>query len=103
MREDRLLEPLQLRSRTHAELGVERQHRVAVRIERLPLATCAVEGQHQLGAKALAQRIPGDEPLELADELRPAAKRELGLDPVLDGAGPQLFETGDLGWREGLQ
>ena len=103
MREDRLLQALELGPRTQAELGVERPHRIAVGVQRLALAPGAIQGQHQLGTQALPQRLPRHKRLELAHELDPATKREVGLDAVLDRGGPQLLEAGDLGRREGLE
>ena len=44
----------------------------------------------------------GDELLQLADELRVAAERELGVDPPLDRGEPDLLEPLDRGPRERL-
>ena len=103
MHEDRLLQAPELGPRTQAELGVERAHRIAVGVQRLSLASGAIQAQHQLGTQALPQRLPRHKRLELADELYPATKREVGLYAVLDRGGPHLLETGDFGRRERLE
>jgi hypothetical protein len=46
----------------------------------------AIEREHQLRAKTLAQRMLANESLELGDELRMAAEREVGLDPLAEGS-----------------
>ena len=43
-----------------------------------------------------------DERLDLADELRVAAEREVGLEPPLERLQAKLFETWGLGLRERL-
>ena len=45
-----------------------------VGVQRLRLAAAPVEGEHQLAAQALAQRVLGDERLELARQLGVAAQ-----------------------------
>ena len=55
--EDRLLQALELGSGTQAELGVERPHRIAVGVQRLPLSPGAIQRQHQLPVQPLAQRL----------------------------------------------
>ena len=50
----------------------------------------------------LAQRVLGDERLELADELRVAAEREVGVDPLLERREAELLEPDDRGLRERL-
>lgn len=54
-------------------------------------------------SQALAQRVLGDERLQLADELRAAAEPEERVDPILDGLQPQLLEALDLALRELLE
>ena len=43
-----------------------------------------------------------DQQLQLADELGARAKREISLDPLLEGFEPKLLEPSDLGLRPGL-
>ena len=80
----------------------ERLPRRAVGLERLGLPPGAVEREHQLAAQALAQRVLGDERLELGHERRVPAERELGLDPLLERREPQLLEPLDGRARERL-
>jgi hypothetical protein len=84
-------------------LGVERPDRLAVGVERFPLSSSPIQGEHELAAQALAQRLAGHEPLELADELGTPAHRQIGLDAVLDCGRTQILQAGDLGRRERLE
>ena len=94
--EDRLLELLEAGARLDSELVEEGGARRPVRVERLGLATRAVEREHQLRAERLAQRVLGDERLQLRHELGRAAGREVGLDPLLDRRDVLLLEPGGL-------
>ena len=101
--QDRRVELAQLRARLDADLPDERRPRVAVRLERVGLAAAAVERQQQLRAQALAQRMLGDERLELRDQRPLAPERELGLDPLLPRDQAQLLEPLDVDARERLE
>jgi hypothetical protein len=70
--------------------------------ERLGLPPGAVEGEHQLHAEALAERMLGHEPLELRDEIGVAAEREVDVDTFLERRQPQLLETAGLELHEAL-
>ena len=100
--EDRGLELAELRAGVDAELLDEGLARGAVGGERVGLPAGAVEREHELRARPLAQRLGLDERLELGDELGVAAQREVGLDALLDDDGAQLLEPGDLRLRERL-
>ena len=76
----------QERARLEAQLLDEELAALAVGLERLRLPAGAVEGEHELGAQPLAQRMRADERLELADDLRVRADRELRLGPLLHAA-----------------
>ena len=80
----------------------QRGARLAVGGQRLGLAAGAVQREHALGVQALAQRMRGDQRVELADHLGVAARREVGVDRALGRAQPQLLEPADLGGRERL-
>jgi hypothetical protein len=67
--EDRPLELLQSRAGLDPQLVDERSARVLVGVERLGLATGAVQRRHQVPAQALPERVLGDERLEFADQL----------------------------------
>lgn len=101
--EDRLLELLERPPGLETELFHQRAPRVLIGLQRLRLASTPVEGQHQLPARALAQRVAGDEGFELGDEISLASEREVGVDPFLDGRQAQLLEPGDLLRRERLE
>ncbi len=78
--EDVSLERLQRGRRVQAKLVRQYLPRVGVRRERVGLAAAAVERQHELRAQRLAQRMLGDERLELAHQVRVAAECEVGID-----------------------
>ena len=85
------------------ELLHERAPRLLVGLQRFRLPTRAVQREHQLPARPLAQRVSGDERLELGDEISLAPEREVGVDPFLDGGQAQLLEAGDLLLRERVE
>src|SRR5438067_2015940 len=94
--EDRGMHAAQKRARLEPQLLDEQLASLAVGLERLRLPAGAVEGEHQLGPQPLAQRMGADEPLELGDELRVRADRELRLRPLLDQREMELLEPRDL-------
>ena len=98
--QDRSLERLERRGRVDAELLDQRAPRLLVGLERLGLSARPVQREHQLTAQPLAQRVLRDETLELADELRMAAEREIGLDPLLERREAKLLEADDRGLGE---
>ncbi len=101
--EDRLLQALELRSGTQAELAIQRPDRVAVGVQRLALTPGSIQGEHELPAQALAQRLRRHEPLQLRHELGTAAHRQIGLDAILDRGRAQVLQARDLGRRERLE
>ena len=82
------------------ELIDERAPRALIGVERLGLAAAPVEGEHQLAAQPLAQRVLGDERLELAGQLGVPAGGEILLDALLDAGEPEILEPRDLGLGE---
>ena len=100
MAEDRLLELLQGRARLDAELVDEQPPRLAIDLERLGLATRAVQRLHERRPEPLAERVLADEHLDLTDELCEAAEREVGVEPPLEGRQAELFESEHLQLRE---
>jgi hypothetical protein len=103
MAQDRRVELAQLGARLDTELPDERGPRVAVRLERVGLAAAAVERQQQVRAQPLAQRMLGDERLELRDQRPLAPERELGLDALLPRDQTQLLEPLDVDARKRLE
>ena len=101
--QDRLLETSQLFARLEPELVEQHATRVLVGGERICLPPRAVEGEHQLSPKALAKRIPRDEPFQLAEEIAGSTEREIGVEPLLERLEPRLLEARDLGLRERLE
>ena len=97
--------PLQLLKRLirlETELFDELPPRVRIDAERLGLTARAVEGEHQLTAQSLPQRMTPRQNRELGNERLMPAERELGVDPLLDCGETQLLEALDLGPRERL-
>ena len=84
--EDRVLQGSELRARLHPDLLDQRAARAAIGLERLGLPAAAVQGKHQLAVEVLAKRLLGDGGLQLRDQVRVPAERELGLDPCLEAA-----------------
>src|SRR5581483_602162 len=68
----------------------------AVDVERLGLPARAVEREHQLAAQPFPQRVCVHRRLEVLDELRVAAERELRLRPLLDQRQAELLEPSEL-------
>ena len=69
----------------------------------IALAARPVQGQHQLAAQPLPQRIGGHERAQLPDEPGVPAERQLRFRLHLDGAEPLLLEPADLVPGEALR
>jgi hypothetical protein len=95
LEEDRALELLESRAGVDSQLVAQSRPRVAERLERLGLSARPVEREHELTSKALAQRMLGDQRLQLADELVVAAEGEVRVDPKLQRGDAKLFEAKD--------
>ena len=98
--QDPRLQLLQAPAGLHAELADERATRILVGLERLCLASGAVVGLHQQLAWPLAQRLLGDERLELGHDVGVASELGVGADPLLVRDEAQLLEPADLGLGE---
>ena len=70
----------------------EQRSSFAIALERLGLASGAVQGEHELRARALAQRRFLDPVLELRDQLQMLAEREGAVDPLLADEPALLIE-----------
>src|SRR5262249_34454638 len=99
---DRLVEVTQLAARLDAKLTDQRGAGRLVGVERLGLASRAVEREHQRQPQALAQRMLGHQRLELSDELDVVATLEVAVDPLLQAAQAQLLQARDLRLGEPL-
>jgi hypothetical protein len=73
---------------------------VPIGLQRLGLAPAAIEREHELCPRALAKRLAGDQPLELADDLSVAPALEVGLDPVLEHPEAKVLQARDLALGE---
>ena len=100
--QDRVVQAPQLGARLDADLLDQRAPRSPVRLERLGLAPAAVEREHPLRVQPLAQRVLGQQRIDLADELVMAAGGQVRVDRQLRGRQPQLLEPADLRRRERL-
>ncbi len=93
MSEDRGLELVQRRARLDPELADEQLSRRRVHGQCVGLATRTVEREHELGTKALAERMFPDERVDLGDELRVPSQREIGVDALLENDQAKLLEA----------
>ena len=92
---DRSLQLLERRARVDPQLVDECPARILVGVQSLRLPTRPVQRRHQIPPQALAERMLGDECLELPDELVVAPEGEVGVDPELERRQPDLLEPGD--------
>jgi len=90
--QDRLLEGAKRGARLDAELLEERRARGPVRAERFGLPAGAVQRDHELPAKLLAQGIAGDEIFDASDELGVPPELQLRADELLLRKQAQLLE-----------
>jgi len=90
--EDALLLAPQGGAGLDSELVDQRAPQRAVDGERIGLAPAAVERQRQLRVQTLAERVLGDEGLELGDQARVPAQSELRVDSLLGRRQAQLAE-----------
>ena len=83
--ENALVQRPQRLARLDPELVDEHAAPGGERVERLGLASRAVQGEHQLAAKTLTQGMLRDERLQLGDDLVVATEREPRVEVILDG------------------
>ena len=76
--------------------------RILVGVQGLRLPARPVQRRHQIPPQTLAERVLGDQCLELSDQLVVAPEREVGVDPQLDRCQPDLLEPGDRRLGEAL-
>ena len=77
------LELLQPRRRVDPEVVLQHPPEALERLQRLRMPAAAVEREHQLPSQPLPERMAADERVELGDELRMTAERQLGVDALL--------------------
>ena len=97
-----MLELLQLTAGLETELADQGAPRRPVGLERVGLASCAVQREHQLRPRPLPRRGRCDELLELRHEVRRPSCRECRGEAVLGDAVAQLGERRRVGARKGL-
>src|SRR5262249_6816117 len=100
--EDRLLQFPELGSGLQAQLIAQCPADPLEGGERVRLPSAPVEREHELPVEALAQRVIGDERLQLRYELEVPCEREIGIDPLLERDQTQLLQPGDIALRERL-
>jgi hypothetical protein len=71
-------------------------------LERLGLPAGPVQGEHQLSAQALAERVLEHQGLQLADEVDVAAELEVNLDPLLERRHASRVQAGRLHHAQAL-
>ena len=97
VREDRLLEPPELRPRLEPQLVREHAPRLLEGLERIRLAAAAVERQHQLPPQPLPERVVDERRAERRRELAVLAEREPDLELLLERVDVQRLEPARLG------
>ena len=102
MPEDPLLERSERRGGHQPELLVEDPSQVLQRRERVRVPAAAIQREHELGPRALAQRLASDERLELRRHRGVTPERQIRVDAVLDAVQAELGETGRLEHGERL-
>ena len=87
MGQDVVLETGQCRAGLESQfLGQPATQRL-VRTQGIGLATAAVQAQHQLSPQPFAERVAGDQRVELADQLAMPAESDPSFDPIFQGEG----------------
>ena len=100
LRQDEPLKLLQLGTWLDGQFLDEQGARGAVDLERFGLATCAVEGKHQLPTRPLPQRLPVDQCAQHRERFFLASERDQPVRPIGLSRGSELVEPADLGLRE---
>ena len=98
--QDRPLQPLQVRAGLQSQLLDQQPVALPVHLQRLGLASRAVQGQHQPLPQPLPQRMACDQGGQLPHQAGVAAEGQLDLGEVLDGGQPLLLQAGRLGLGE---
>jgi hypothetical protein len=89
-------------TRFDPELLYQRATRGLIHLQRFRLAAPAVKRQHELTAQPLAQRLLGDQRLQLADEVAVAPSGQIRIDPILQRRNLQLPQASNRGLRPSL-
>ena len=100
--QDGLVQSAKIGAGFHADLLHQQAPRIAKRLQRLGLAPTAIQREHALRVQALAQRVLGQQALDLAEDLLMAPRAQVRVDGQLGGRLAQLLEPADLGGGERL-
>ena len=92
--EDVGLELSQLRPRLDTDLLGERAAGLGERPQGIGLAAGPVEGEREVAAKPLLERVRGDGRLERPDQLAAGAQRQLGLEGAVESVGVGGLDPG---------
>src|SRR5439155_17775435 len=90
--EDATLQLLELPAGLETQLRVEGLPGALIDVERVARTSGAIQREHELAVEALVERVLGDQPFELGNELDVASLREVRLDSVLSRAQPRFLE-----------
>jgi hypothetical protein len=101
VREDRLLEPAQLGAGLERHLLGEHAPGFAVSLERVGLATAAIEREHQLPPQPLPERVLLKRRSERGDDLAMVSERERRLELLFERVGSKRLEPTRLGAEPG--
>jgi hypothetical protein len=91
-----VVQALELRARFDPELLDQHVARLPVAVQSLGGPSAAVQGEHQLGMEALAQRVPLRQIAQLRHDVLMPAEIQVGLDADLERLQPQLLEPGSV-------
>ena len=98
--EDLSLKLAQLWTRLDAEFVDETGAGSLIHVQSLRLPARTVQRHHELAQEALPQRVLGDEPLELADDVAVATELEIGVDPLREAASRSSSSLRISGWAK---
>jgi hypothetical protein len=90
-------------TRLDAELLDQDTARLVVGVQRLSLPRRAIEGEHELPAQALPERMLRDERLQLTDQVGVSTELEVRGNSFLERNGAQLFQPANLRLGERLE
>ena len=96
LREDRLLEPFQIRARLQPQFLPQHAPRLLEGLKRFRLATAAVESEHQLPPQTLAERILLQCLAQLRQDLAMLAEHKRRLELLLERVDAQPLEPPGL-------
>ena len=100
---NRAVQPAELFARLDAEIIDEASSRRLIGVERLRLASSAVEREHQELPLGFPKGMLDHERFELGDHISGASALDVRIDPLLESDEMKLLESVDLTLRERLE